>query len=117
MPALPTPDALDRTTREVLDRLGVTVAAGDGLQGRTPITGTAHRRRPGAGHARRRRRRRRPGHRRLPHVAHRRRRPVRGQLVRALGEELRAHKDDLGALVTPGGRARSAPRAWARSRR
>lgn len=26
--------------------------------------------------------------------------PVRGELVRLLGEELRAHKDDLGALVT-----------------
>jgi aldehyde dehydrogenase (NAD+) len=42
--------------------------------------------------------------------------PVRGNLVRRLGELLREHKDDLGALVSikP---ARSAPRASARSRR
>jgi aldehyde dehydrogenase (NAD+) len=99
MPVLPTPDVPDRTAREVLDRLGVTLPEGDDLRGRTPITGTAI----GPGLATStpadvdtavdrataafRTWRTTPA-------------PVRGQLVRALGEELRAHKDDLGALVS-----------------
>ncbi len=99
MPALPTPDVPDRTAREVLDRLGVTIPEGDDLQGRTPITGTAIGPRlatdtPAAVDAAVERAteafrtwRTTPA-------------PVRGQLVRALGEELRAHKDDLGTLVS-----------------
>ena len=42
--------------------------------------------------------------------------PKRGEIVRQLGQELREHKEDLGALVTLEiGKIR--PRAWARSRR
>ncbi len=99
MSSLPAPAALDQHAREVLDRLGVTPPGGDGPSGRTPITGTSladglalatpdevdgavDR----ATEAFRTWRTTPP--------------PVRGQLVRALGEELRAHKDDLGALVS-----------------
>lgn len=99
MTVLPTPDALDRTTAEVLDRLGVTIAPGDDLRGRTPITGTAIG--PGLAAS-------------TPadvdtavaratdafRVWRTTPAPVRGQLVRALGEGLRRHKDDLGALVS-----------------
>ncbi len=100
MSALPTPAALDRTTSEVLDRLGVRLPGrADDLRGRTPITGTpigpglaaatpadvdtAVERATTAFHA----------WRSTPA-------PARGQLVRELGEELRRHKDDLGTLVS-----------------
>ena len=42
--------------------------------------------------------------------------PRRGELVRLLGEELRASKEALGALVTLRS-ARSSPKAWAKCRR
>ena len=88
-------------TAAIFSRLGLDAAAlqsGD-HEVRTPITGEViariadvvggrHRRRD-----RRRRRRRSTAWRDVPA-------PRRGELVRQLGEELRAHKDDLGALVT-----------------
>jgi len=100
MSRLPAPDALAATAREVLGRMGVRPEALDGdLPATTPITGT-----PlvagvaptdaagvaaavdGAAEAFAEWRRTPP--------------PVRGALVRALGEQLRAHRDDLGTLVS-----------------
>ncbi|WP_375483867.1 aldehyde dehydrogenase family protein [uncultured Jatrophihabitans sp.] len=96
---LPTPDALADETRAVLGRLGVTAVGSEGeLPARSPITGSELGR--VAGHT--------AGDvadtvaaaqqaflawRTVPA-------PVRGQLVRELGELLREHKDDLGALVS-----------------
>ncbi|QYG95676.1 aldehyde dehydrogenase family protein [Iamia sp. SCSIO 61187] len=99
MSRLPTPDALHRTTAEVLERLGVTVPEGSDLPARTPITGTAvgpdlAASTPADVDAAVERATAAFGTWRTTPP------PVRGQLVRALGEELRAHKDDLGALVS-----------------
>ncbi len=100
MTALPTSDAVRSLTGEVLGRLGVDVGdLGGDLATRTPITGTATT--DGialasvsdvdaavdrASDAFRAWRATPP--------------PARGALVRALGEELRRHKDDLGLLVS-----------------
>ncbi len=99
MTDLPSPDALDRATGEVLDRLGVTIDQGDDLRGRTPITGTpigpglAATTAAGVDDAVARATEAFATWRTTPA-------PVRGHLVRAMGEELRRHKDDLGALVS-----------------
>ena len=100
MPAatIPTHDELTRETTEILGRLGVTLPTDGTLPSRTPITGgslgdvTRH---TAADVARIvdeasdafRQWRLVPG-------------PVRGELVRVLGEKLRQHKADLGALVS-----------------
>ncbi len=96
---LPTHDALDTEASAILSRLGVTGLAHDGeLVARTPVTGGelarlhAHTAAEvaeivGAAHAAFSEWRSVPG-------------PVRGALVRELGELLREHKDDLGALVS-----------------
>jgi aldehyde dehydrogenase (NAD+) len=97
--AIPRADALATHTHEILSRLGVPELPADGdLVARSPITGTelarirAHT--PGqvaelVGDAARAfaQWRTTPA-------------PVRGQFVRELGELLREHKDDLGALVS-----------------
>ncbi|GIJ44421.1 putative aldehyde dehydrogenase [Virgisporangium aliadipatigenens] len=95
---LPTTDALAARARAALDRIGAAVPEGTGLAARSPITGedlfglrpsspaetaaaigaaaeafTAWRTTPA---------------------------PVRGNLVRVLGELLRAHQDDLAELIT-----------------
>ncbi|MCU1657074.1 MAG: aldehyde dehydrogenase family protein, partial [Pseudonocardiales bacterium] len=96
---VPTAVALSAETAAILSRLGVTDLPGDGtLVARSPITGgELARLRPHSaddvasivGNA---------------HEAFRQWRavpaPVRGQLVRELGELLREHKNDLGALVS-----------------
>jgi aldehyde dehydrogenase (NAD+) len=86
------------TTRLVLDALGVEVPAGGDLAVTTPIDGRPVGRvavdGPGAVDA---------AVGRATAAFHTWRdvpAPVRGQLVRALADELRAHKDDLGRLVT-----------------
>ena len=98
---LPAPDALADETRAILDRLGVTDLRHDGdgdLVARSPITGgelgRLHSHSPaqvgeivGAAQEAFRAWRTVPA-------------PVRGQLVRELGELLREHKADLGALVS-----------------
>ena len=87
-------------TKEILDRLGVgeVFSANGTLVSRSPITGTESAGSP-----------RTPASRSPPSSAPRRRRsatwrdvpaPVRGRLVRELGELLREHKADLGALVS-----------------
>jgi aldehyde dehydrogenase (NAD+) len=97
--ALPTNDELSTETRAILARLGVTDLSGDGaLVARSPITGgelahvPAHsvddvRAIIGSAHEAFQSWRTVPA-------------PVRGQLVRELGELLREHKADLGALVS-----------------
>lgn len=91
-------DSISAQARAILDRLGVETTPGTGLVARTPITGE-------------------PLLELSPHSAQdvsdvvtRAQAaflqwrsvpaPVRGQLVRELGELLREHKDDLGALVS-----------------
>jgi aldehyde dehydrogenase (NAD+) len=94
---IPKHEDLARQTSEILDRLGVSLADGD-LAARTPITGgelaRLHehtRTEVGAVVA-------------AAHEAFLQWRttpaPVRGRLVRELGELLREHKQDLGALVS-----------------
>jgi aldehyde dehydrogenase (NAD+) len=96
--ALPTTDQLARETSEILARLGVTTPHDGDLIARSPITGgelarlRSHsvedvRSIVGAAHEAFLTWRTTPG-------------PVRGQLVRELGNLLREHKDDLGALVS-----------------
>ncbi|WP_375491774.1 aldehyde dehydrogenase family protein [uncultured Jatrophihabitans sp.] len=99
--ALPSADETARRARAVLARLGVTDVAAEGAHGmpaRTPITGTVLGRVPahtaddvaeivGAAQDAFRQWRTVPA-------------PVRGALVRELGELLREHKDDLGTLVS-----------------
>jgi aldehyde dehydrogenase (NAD+) len=97
--ALPTNDELSTETREILARLGVTDLAGDGaLIARSPVTGGELARVPShsvddvraiIGSAQEAFQ----AWRTVPA-------PVRGQLVRELGELLREHKADLGALVS-----------------
>jgi aldehyde dehydrogenase (NAD+) len=99
MTTLPARDAVLAETRAILDRLGVTELAPDGdLEARTPITGAtigrlhSHSREEvaqiiGAASDAFRQWRTVPA-------------PVRGQLVRELGELLREHKQDLAALVS-----------------
>ena len=102
MATLPAHDELVTQTREILDRLGVRLDADDSdgnrLAARTPITGSELARVPahtvgdvhdivGRAGAAFETWRTVPG-------------PVRGQLVRELGELLREHKTDLGALVS-----------------
>jgi NAD-dependent aldehyde dehydrogenases len=95
---LPTHDALAAETGEILHRLGVELPDGGELVARTPITGAelarlrAHTPAEvaaivGAAQEAFRAWRTVPA-------------PVRGGLVRELGELLREHKDDLGALVS-----------------
>ncbi|MHA3701658.1 L-piperidine-6-carboxylate dehydrogenase [Jatrophihabitans sp. YIM 134969] len=95
---IPSHDDLTRETLEILGRLGVELPADGTLPARTPITGgtlghvTQHTaadvtRIVGEASDAFRTWRVVPG-------------PVRGELVRVLGEKLRAHKDDLGALVS-----------------
>jgi len=98
MTALPTPADLAAETAAILDRLGVAPLGGDGdLVVRSPVTGTELGRLRshspaevdatiGAARAAFEAWRDVPA-------------PVRGRLVRELGELLRAHKADLGALV------------------
>ena len=94
---IPKHEDLARQTSEILDRLGVTLADGD-LPARTPITGGElarvheHTREEvgaivGAAHEAFLQWRTTPA-------------PVRGRVVRELGELLREHKDALGALVS-----------------
>ena len=97
--SLPAHDDLVRETREILDRLGVGDLSDSGeLVARSPITGGELARVPahtvedvraivGSAQDAFRAWRTVPG-------------PVRGQLVRELGELLRQHKADLGALVS-----------------
>src|SRR4051812_34501925 len=97
--SLPVHDTLTADTAAILSRLGVTAPAAEGeLVARTPITGgelgrlRAHSAADvaetvGAAAEAFRTWRTVPG-------------PVRGNLVRELGELLREHKDDLGALVS-----------------
>jgi aldehyde dehydrogenase (NAD+) len=100
MPAtLPDHESLVAETREILARLGVDELSGsEGLIARSPITGGELARVPahtaddvraiiGSAHEAFQAWRTVPA-------------PVRGQLVRELGELLREHKDDLGALVS-----------------
>jgi aldehyde dehydrogenase (NAD+) len=99
MTTLPSHDTLTAETSAILTRLGVTDLAHDGdLVSRSPITGgelaRLHSHSPdqvastvAAAQAAFLEWRTVPG-------------PVRGQLVRELGELLREHKDDLGALVS-----------------
>ena len=95
---IPAHDDLVRETTEILGRLGVELDGTGDLAARTPITGgtlgtvTRHtaddvRRIVGDAAEAFRQWRLVPG-------------PVRGELVRVFGEKLRAHKDDLGALVS-----------------
>jgi aldehyde dehydrogenase (NAD+) len=94
---IPKHEDLARQTSEILDRLGVTLADRD-LPARTPITGGElarvheHTRDEvggivGAAHEAFLQWRSTPA-------------PVRGRVVRELGELLREHKEDLGALVS-----------------
>jgi aldehyde dehydrogenase (NAD+) len=97
--ALPTNEELATETREILARLGVTDLAGGGaLIARSPVTGGELAQVPahsvddvrsiiGSAHEAFQAWRTVPA-------------PVRGQLVRELGELLREHKADLGALVS-----------------
>src|SRR5690242_7856831 len=97
--ALPNHDDLVTETREILARLGVGELGGEGaLVARSPITGGELARVPahtaddvhaivGSAQDAFQVWRTVPG-------------PVRGQLVRELGELLREHKADLGALVS-----------------
>jgi aldehyde dehydrogenase (NAD+) len=97
--ALPTHDDLVAETREILARLGVgDLSATEGLAARSPITGGVLAHVPqhsvadvrsiiGSAHEAFASWRSVPA-------------PVRGQLVRELGELLREHKADLGALVS-----------------
>ncbi|MCW2529496.1 MAG: Aldehyde dehydrogenase [Pseudonocardiales bacterium] len=98
--SIPTHDDVKAETRAILDRLGVTADLLDGgqLVARTPITGGELAHVPGhsaeevteiVGHAREAFLEWRT----VPA-------PVRGHLVRELGELLRQHKADLGALVS-----------------
>jgi aldehyde dehydrogenase (NAD+) len=99
MTTLPAHDAVLDETRAILDRLGVAELSPDGdLEARTPITGAtigrlhSHSREDvaqiiGAASDAFRQWRTVPA-------------PVRGQLVRELGELLREHKQDLAALVS-----------------
>jgi aldehyde dehydrogenase (NAD+) len=95
---VPPHDAVLAETRAVLSRLGVTLPEGDGLIARSPITGGELARLTGhtaeqvadiVGEAAEAFRQWRT----VPA-------PVRGALVRELGELLREHKADLGALVS-----------------
>ena len=96
--SLPTTDQLREQARAALDRIGVDVPEGTDLAARTPITGeelfglratTAEAARQAIGEAA---------------AAFQTWRttpsPVRGELVRTLGDLLRAHKADLGELIT-----------------
>jgi aldehyde dehydrogenase (NAD+) len=94
---IPTHDDLARLTSEILDRIGVSLTDGD-RPARTPITGGElarmheHTRDEvggivGAAHEAFLQWRTTPA-------------PVRGRVVRELGELLREHKEDLGALVS-----------------
>ena len=96
--SLPAHDVLAAETGEILQRLGVELPEGGDLVARTPITGgelaRLHAHTPaevaaivGAAQEAFRAWRTVPA-------------PVRGGLVRELGELLREHKDDLGALVS-----------------
>jgi L-aminoadipate-semialdehyde dehydrogenase len=97
--AIPSADELATQTREILDRIGVAPLPSDGdLVARSPINGAELARLRshsaaevaevvGAAASAFRRWRTTPA-------------PVRGQFVRELGELLREHKDDLGALVS-----------------
>jgi aldehyde dehydrogenase (NAD+) len=95
---LPRHDDLAAETARILDRLGVRLPAGGALSARTPITGgelariaphTVDDVRTIIGEAQ-------DAFRTWRLVPA----PVRGQLVRELGELLREHKQDLGALVS-----------------
>jgi aldehyde dehydrogenase (NAD+) len=94
---IPAHEDLTRQTSEILDRLGVTLTDGD-LPARTPITG---------GELARVHEHTRDEVGAIVDAAHEAflqwrttPAPVRGQLVRKLGELLREHKEDLGALVS-----------------
>ncbi len=97
--AIPTPDDLKSETSAILARLGVTDLSDDGaLIARSPITGGELARVPA--HST-------DDVRAIVDAAHEAFQtwrtvpaPVRGQLVRELGELLREHKADLGALVS-----------------
>ncbi|MFD9906272.1 aldehyde dehydrogenase family protein [Streptomyces sp. NPDC059063] len=97
-PTLPTTATLRARARTALDRVGVTLPEGQGLHARTPITGedlfplaaagpAAADEAIGAAHAAFREWRTVPA-------------PRRGELVRRLGELLRAHQEDVADLVT-----------------
>ncbi|MFN2518439.1 MAG: aldehyde dehydrogenase family protein [Jatrophihabitantaceae bacterium] len=97
--SIPTPEAVAAETAAILSRLGVGDLAHDGdLAARSPITGGelarvhAHSADEVAAIVGRAQQAFRAWRTVPP--------PVRGQLVRALGELLRAHKADLGALVS-----------------
>jgi aldehyde dehydrogenase (NAD+) len=96
---LPTPDDLAAETSAILRRLGVTEPATDGtLVARSPITGGELARVPAhtpeqVGELVGRAQLAFQQWRTVPA-------PIRGALVRELGELLREHKDDLGALVS-----------------
>ncbi|WP_433789385.1 L-piperidine-6-carboxylate dehydrogenase [Actinoplanes sp. CA-252034] len=98
MSNLPTTQQLRDRARASLDRIGVTVPEGDDLHARSPITGerlfglratTAEQAEQAIGEAAEAFRTWRT----TPP-------PVRGELVRTLGELLRAHKSDLADLIT-----------------
>ena len=86
----------------ILNRLGVpeSALAAHGLPARSPITGEVVAARARDARPTRRRAAIGRAHAGVPGLAHGARRPRRGELVRLLGEELRAAKDDLGRLVT-----------------
>ena len=96
--ALPTTDALRDRARAALDRIGVTVPAGTGFSASSPITGeelfdlqatTAAEAEQAIGQAA------------TAFTAWRTTpAPARGELVRTLGDLLRAHKSDLADLIT-----------------
>ena len=96
--SLPTTDQLRERARAALDRIGVHVPTGTDLSARTPITGedlfglratTGEEARQAIGEA-------------AAAFATWRTTPppVRGELVRTLGDLLRAHKSDLADLIT-----------------
>jgi L-aminoadipate-semialdehyde dehydrogenase len=96
--SLPTTDQLRERARAALDRIGVEVPTGTDLSARTPITGedlfglkatTGEQARQAIGEA-------------AAAFATWRTTPppVRGELVRTLGDLLRAHKSDLADLIT-----------------
>jgi len=100
MALLPSPDALTRCAHDVMGRMGVDVAEwGGDLRSTTPITGTNLT--PGLSSTSTSGVEEAVGRAGDAFLAWRATPPpVRGALVRALGEQLRTHKEDLGTLVS-----------------